>query len=453
MRVEKVALFWVFSHHALSTHITCPPEIKITIPPDTMPWEPPALIGSMSDLNPVLSECKNIVALDLRIAYIGCTGNPDRWSLPLDPSGPSHYPSQIQSLSIEGYKFDDQEGGYVQPPSLISDSSPSWIDSEGVQKAFKWRRRVSAGNGTLNIDLWLGSMNFSSIHTLVIKDASIEDGDLLAPRLSHHMSSLRSLSVEGESIKPLVFSFPAESLKRLSWVDTGGSDRFDLVAQHYGKSLLDLEWRTPEYLRHRRPMLSLEQLRNLRTTLPNITALTLDINRGINETWPWEELVALSVGLPDGVTNIILYLEIASECRRELDDDWRFDPCSTPCIPSEQFARPLLTVETALELVDFLQAGKVGEPLRFLTFRVGDWTRPWDGPLSLPDWLDGRQAWVDCTVADDTKEVSCSGKDIEISPGELRYCDYIYWHCNPLQINLPTAAVSVDSLVTGLCGV
>ncbi len=54
---------------------------------------------------------------------------------------------------------------------------------------------------------------------------------------------------------------------------------------------------------------------------------------------------------------------------------------------------------TLLPGFNFLGQNKIGTPLTDITFWAGDWSRPGDGPLYMPPWIEGRRAKVVCSVA------------------------------------------------------
>ncbi|KAI3528354.1 hypothetical protein CSPX01_16276 [Colletotrichum filicis] len=310
--------------------VTCPSssELRVTIPPS---HQSPSNTDyeSLAEVHDALIHCPNITSLNLRIGEIGCVGEPDRWSLPLDPAGRSRYLPVLDTLSLE---------------------------------------------------------------------------------------NLRTLRLERNTTVDFGLSLPPHSLHSLSWLDAGQDQSIIPILERHGRSLTHLEWRTPESLESKRPALPSEVMRDLHNLAPNLQSLAIDLNR--NGTWPWEDLRALSLGLPAGLTNLTLYLEIASECRRQQGP---YDPvrCEDACGPVEQLASPLLTATSALQVARFIRH-YAKSPLASINFFAGDWTRPWDGPINVPTWLDGRRSWVACgTNGGEDEELRCSGMDTALGEHEI----------------------------------
>ncbi|UQC87446.1 uncharacterized protein CLUP02_12951 [Colletotrichum lupini] len=303
-------------------------DLRVTIPPS---HQSPSNTDyeSLAEVHDALIHCPNITSLNLRIGEIGCVGEPDRWSLPLDPAGTSRYLPVLDTLSLE---------------------------------------------------------------------------------------NLRTLRLERNTTVDFGLSLPPHSLHSLSWLDAGQDQSIIPILERHGRSLTHLEWRTPESLESKRPALPSKVMRDLRNLAPNLQSLTIDLNR--NGTWPWEDLRALSLGLPAGLTNLTLYLEIASECRRQQGP---YDPvrCEDACGPVEQLASPLLTATSALQVARFIRH-YAKSPLASINFFAGDWTRPWDGPINVPTWLDGRRSWVACgTNGGEDEELRCSGMDTALGEHEI----------------------------------
>ncbi|KAK1962182.1 hypothetical protein LY78DRAFT_265244 [Colletotrichum sublineola] len=64
-------------------------------------------LATMRDVHDTLSRCPDIKSLKLRVTGLGCSEHPDRWSFPFDLAAPSRYPSALEVLDLEGYRFDD----------------------------------------------------------------------------------------------------------------------------------------------------------------------------------------------------------------------------------------------------------------------------------------------------------------------------------------------------------
>jgi hypothetical protein len=49
-------------------------------------------------------------------------------------------------------------------------------------------------------------------------------------------------------------------------------------------------------------------------------------------------------------------------------------------------------------MFEYMRYHKVGAELESVTFKAGDWTGPYDGPLRLEGFLDDRRVMVTCRV-------------------------------------------------------
>ncbi|KAK1519691.1 uncharacterized protein CCOS01_11342 [Colletotrichum costaricense] len=370
---------------------------------------------SLAEVHDALIHCPNITSLNLRIGEIGCVREPDRWSFPLDPARTSRYLPVLDTLSLEKYHFYDTYGDYLHPLRGWTYLS-AWIWSGDAFGWLKWRLLSDDQKSVSNTELWLDAMDFSKIRNLSILDYDGPPEALVESELPLSLPSLRTLRLERNTTVDFGLSLPPHSLHSLSWLDAGQDQSIIPILERHGRSLTHLEWRTPESLESKRPALPSEVMRDLRNLAPNLQSLTIDLNR--NGTWPWEDLRALSLGLPAGLTNLTLYLEIASECRRQQGP---YDPvrCEDACDPVEQLASPLLTATSALQVARFIRH-YAKSPLASINFFAGDWTRPWDGPINVPTWLDGRRSWVACgTNGGENEELRCSGMDTALGEHEI----------------------------------
>ncbi|SPO07024.1 uncharacterized protein DNG_09718 [Cephalotrichum gorgonifer] len=409
----------------------CPTVIDTTVPGTDWPRngrqpdDPP--LGTMVDVHNVLSRCPDITTLKLRVTLLGCSEGPDRWTFPFDQAGSSRYPSSPEVLSLEGYHFHESQWEEVRPPPFsrgdwLLDSISyylNWIISGRAWMWAKWNIFPDEQWRKTNLDLWVDAMDFSRIRELTLSDWMKHDNErakLLVSRLPPRLPALRSLAVSGSWATDLISSLPDNSLRHLSWISSNqtGDSLVDIL-QHHSTSLESLEWRTPETLARVREALSPDQIRSVAAAVPSLKHLTLDLNR--NGTWPFAELEAIVTSFPR-LTNLTVYLEMASECRRQAPPDYQpqrgYD--HRTCEGPDEFAQPLLDAEAAEELFGFVAGKKVGEGLEEMHFRAGDWLRPWDGPLYFQDWLDGRKSWATCRRARDLgKGSSDSGRDARIN--------------------------------------
>jgi hypothetical protein len=170
------------------------------------------------------------------------------------------------------------------------------------------------------------------------------------------------------------------------------------ILDHQRDSLQSLESRCPE--------IDCELIRSLDSfdfsMLPDRTRrLThLSVNIARDGTWSLEtleEVAAIST-----LRSADLWMKIHSYCSKEYEaygesSPWfEFDPDS--CKGRDQFQQPSLNDTSALTLFEHMRS-KEGAELKEVTFWVGDWTRPWDGPWFYyfnPRWVEGRRAKVVC---------------------------------------------------------
>ncbi|KAM0431483.1 hypothetical protein ACHAPT_005461 [Fusarium lateritium] len=214
----------------------CPDKIDAVIP-----------VGSAfrthRTVHEAMKTCKNITELSIYVGFFGCTGFPDRYSLPFDLDGSDHYLSAPQVLTLDSYEFDHSEWQSVLPPgrhwsddddgSWHSSSSSSiivkavelyyrtrrlldylpyplsrlfnsyewwdWFNSGKAAKWYRWSRLPAEHRSKDNMELWLEAMDFSHVHTLSIKQhgSPKPKGNALLHRLPLALTSLRSLTIGG----------------------------------------------------------------------------------------------------------------------------------------------------------------------------------------------------------------------------------------------------------------
>ncbi|KAL6250401.1 hypothetical protein RBB50_002703 [Rhinocladiella similis] len=402
---------------------------------------------SMSSVHSALTTCPGITSLDLRVTLLGCSEWPDRWNFPFSPSGDDHYPS-LTTLRLDGYR------GLAKRPYEESDrSAQGWI-GRMAQMAQRMASSLSSpssssSSSTLpetqrnktNLDLWLDAMDFSQLHTLGLSGMTRSDTTYFLNKTSSHLTSLDHLELDKSSVESTLsflrsLSESNTSLTRLKWTGLQASDfstrltnlttsspsaststcTSDILSTIVScqPALQHLDMHTVETLHATSPTIPLAQLCSLRD-LPRLAHLSLNLPR--NGTWPAETLLSLS-SLPN-LTSLDLWLDIASPCRRQMPDrgaPWRDssdddnDGDDTSCKGAAQFQTPYVNEATALDVFSFLRANKAGRPLTNLTLWAGDWSRPWDGPLYTPPWIEGRQAKVTCGVAG---AADATGSDVQ----------------------------------------
>ncbi|KAJ4215763.1 hypothetical protein NW759_009623 [Fusarium solani] len=226
----------------------CPDKINAVIPVGSP-------FGNHEAVHEAMKTCTNITELSIYTGFFGCTGFPDRYSLPFALDGSDRYLSAPQVLTLDAYEFDYKEWQSVLPPrphwsnddgSWPSSSSSNsivvmavglyyharwsldhlfyplmgifrggkwwewWTSRESAEwwwwwnsgKAAKWyrgRRLPAEYRSKDNMDLWLEAMDFSHVHTLSIKQHGTPKpkGDTLFHRLPLALTSLRSLTIGG----------------------------------------------------------------------------------------------------------------------------------------------------------------------------------------------------------------------------------------------------------------
>lgn len=446
----------------------CPTEIRVTIPNPQASYigivsrfhyynggiwypgryEPPrgSLFTTVSEVHDCLVACRaNVTALDLRVALMGCSEWPDRWNLPFDLAGTDEFPA-LEELSLEGYDFREQEWYRVAPKKGYQSSEwlidrATLLFSDAIKSYFKWFFLPDAQRLKTNLELWLDAMDFSKLRTLTLKDDGTTkmSGDALVKRLPEALKGLTSLTITGSwrrrrdgedagwPARDFILNLsPEASLAHLSWVDGSmcDDDVVEAVLQRHGSSLTGLEWRNSEAVVSERPVFSVDQLRRLSSLAPNLKSLSIDMNRKKN-AWPERDLEALAGSLPR-LTNLTIYWELQSDCRRAAasKDPYMVGGCDEACNGPDQLAAPRLDETSGEALFHLLRRAKTGEELTSVTFRAGDFSRPWDGPIYFPEWLEGRKVWVECSVLreDGSRkgegEAVCRGEDQSLNESD-----------------------------------
>ncbi|EXA33095.1 hypothetical protein FOVG_15698 [Fusarium oxysporum f. sp. pisi HDV247] len=178
------------------------------------------------------------------------------------------------------------------------------------------------------------------------------------------------------------------TLKKLTWTksETVQEDIFDSVLKHHGASLENLEWTNHEGGFKPRPILTEDQLRSLGKWAPDLTSLTVDLERR-NGTLPEDELTILAETLPK-LRRLIVNLNLLDE--RLLMNNTGYDD------KKKHASDSVLDVEEGLDLFQGLRKAKVGEKFDNVEFRQGEWTDDWPFGESL--WED--RYWVRCWLVE-----------------------------------------------------
>ncbi|KAK6218337.1 hypothetical protein QIS74_06217 [Colletotrichum tabaci] len=427
---------------------SCPTEIHATIPHHIIPvMDPePRRTQTLDEIHSILESCANITALDLEFTPIGCQEGPERWSLPFSPSGRTRYATAaLESLSLSSYDLGDTEAKHISdlPIPWYEGQSTSlgarlptwlrwWLVTDNTRRWLAWRLLPPAQRRKTNVELWVDAMDFSRVRNLSIADKARNGQtvapDLLATTLAPRLPSLRSLRVEGPGFRPLVDAVPAGTLEVLSWISPGAAAyaRVEATLERQGARLAEFEWRTHESLERARPAIPTATLARLAELAPRLESLAIDVNRN-GTTWPWDEFRALARGAPGTLRTVSLYLEVASECRRQKSNDgdhrWgahRMDDnidnngteaataAAAACTGLHQYAMPLLSAATSREVAEFLRAN--GMPaLEQVSLYAGSWRDPYRGPAFIESTLESKRAWSRCQVPKGDGEIVCHG--------------------------------------------
>ena len=362
----------------------CPTEIVTTIPAVGIPDDDAAVFGTMQSVHDALVACADIRRISLRVARIGCSGVPDRWSLPLDLTGDDRYLSAPEEVSLEGHNLHASRWDEVRPPRGWADRA-RWLLSDNARLWWRWRNLPPDQRAKTTLELWLDAMNWTRLRTLAVNasrggaDADSLDGRV-AKLLRWQLPELRELRVDGLEARDFMVGLPETWLQFLTWRNGNWGDNgaFGDVMRRHGSLMKSLELHSDESLQRPRPVLSADQIGELRNFAPGLRSLTLDLPRRRGD-WPWEELRGLAA-LPS-LSNLTVYVNLA---RAE-----------------GSFAEPQLDCDGALQMAVFAHRNRKTAPLRRILFRAGDWARPWDGPDYLPGWLEGKRVWTECSLPDE----------------------------------------------------
>ncbi|KAH8653586.1 hypothetical protein BX600DRAFT_515851 [Xylariales sp. PMI_506] len=393
-------------------------EVKATVPG----YGP---LGKMSGLHEHLLSSPDVRSLDLRATLMGCSEWPDRWNLPFRLTGEDAgaYPP-LTSLRLEGYEFNQSDWNDALPERRDAWGYLNWANSYVLRRLWPlWRDVPVERREMTNLQLWLEAMDWSKLEDLaLISGVEPHFAELATP----HLVSLRSLEVRSgrrgtthAAAGKLICELPAGAdLVNLTWAGAWDPKALDPVLQRHGATLRRLEVYAKEPWR-RNPevaaVLTAAQIRAVGAGAPKLEHLTLTLDRN-DGVWPWEVLEALATELPE-LASADIWLELAADCMRDKPQSpymRRGEQEGESCSRGAEFREPRLTAASAAEVFAFLRAknsavgggdGDGGGKLQRVTFYIGDWSRPWDGPLYIPGWLEYRRGKVECSVTDGGKEV------------------------------------------------
>jgi hypothetical protein len=404
-----------------NTSDECPTEIITFVtedPCDRSYCSPDPQFTTMHSVHDALRTCPNITVLDLRVKGMGCSSFPSRWNFPFDPAGSDTYP-RLKTLRLDGYDFWSELPGEREPWLLSSCwyggylectmDHLYWLYQGNWMSWIKWRMLSKEQRGKSNGQLWVDAMDWSGIEEMAIEGfvpQSLRNTPVegIVPaslrKTAKNFTSLRTLeSTDWEFIELL----PEHTLTNLSWV--GYIEGNDLVVplQSQGKSLKSLEYRSPEIAGG--PFNTGFEPSMLARFTTQLKHLSMNIGR--NGTWPWEDLEQIAA-VPT-VRSADLWMGIQSDCRKQYNDGDRYHRMYEEeygkdwCKGEDQFQKPYLDDDTALEIFNYMREKKKGEELKQVTFWVGDWMREYGGPAYEPPWLEGRRGKVVCKADADVE--------------------------------------------------
>ena len=161
-------------------------------------------------------------------------------------------------------------------------------------------------------------MDWSKLKSLSISDVyPVPQGKALYERLPKTVPALESLSIGGAWFEevPLqgdggqvteqvsrslefILAFPKNSLKSLSWTqpDLYDGEGLRQVLEHHGRTLTSLEWRDAESEDARRPVFSVEHLRDIAAHVPALESVYSAI---ISQWLVWRHAVSHAASAPD----------------------------------------------------------------------------------------------------------------------------------------------------------
>ncbi|KAF1940146.1 hypothetical protein EJ02DRAFT_456322 [Clathrospora elynae] len=406
-----------------TTKDECPTEIKTTISADPCQYYDCGDIPrfhTMDTVHAALLTCPNITTLDLRVTNTGCSSSPDRWNFPFKPAGGESYPN-LKVLRLEGYDFKGNEQEWKYSVEHWSHAYWRWIKYGHWKKWLDWIRLPLEQRAKSNVELWIDAMDWSGIEELMI-DATGSPTPEAVKKEFGKLTSLRRLETTD---LPFIQALPNNSIEHLTWIGKTGYEDVQVILEHQGESLQSLEYRCPETWR-----CSFDtgfNLSILQNGTQNLTHISINIPR--NGTWPLETLEKVAA-IPT-LRSADLWMNIQSLCREQMEEYQMNRPLIPAgviigedlCKGEDQFQKPFLGEKSALELFTHMREQKEGEELSEVTFWVGDWTRPWDGALYSPAWVEGKRAKVICK-ADRDVEIKgwCLAKACQTDPdwdGEL----------------------------------
>jgi len=388
----------------------CPIEIH-GIGPSTKPRGTPDdqeyIFDSMKTVHEALMQCDNIRGIYLNVPSRTCFNGSDGYALLLSQLSGVKYGATPEVLSLDGHI----------PESCFWDNSFPAINWLRRWREWQIWNIWNVVRPKSNLEMWLDAVDLSRIHTMHLNITHLLSQEAEGA-LATSLPSLHTLVVQGKQ-SSFLLALPRNSLTHLTWHNMYTlHDNYQTlptpVLQHLGSSLLILDIRIDETTKFPTHSLPNAQLRELTELVPNLTHLTLNLDRRQakprlpDKTWPWEDLKIIAKGLPE-LTHLTIHFELPSACRRR--DSAPIYYRIPKCGGVEQYAKPMVGVRAAEEMVAYLGKHKAGKKLESVSFRSGDWKDPREDHEY--EWIDGRRVWVDCARQGGKGEgkMKCEGGD------------------------------------------
>lgn len=378
----------------------CPVNIKTVVSSNpcnygTCSTEPQ--FSTMDSVHAALLNCPNITSLDLRVTGMGCSEWPDRWNFPFDRFGGDVYP-RLESVRLEGYDFD---GGKQRDSIGMAEWGRNFLRLMTGGSGYS---SLSSGEQWMksNLELWLDAMDWKAVRDFALIDDK-PLADVVLRKLPSQLHSLQRLEITNISF---IRALSNNTLTHLACIAPSSPSDLPSILAHQNSSLTSLEFRCPELWC---PTFSSNV--DIAILPSNLTHLAIDIPR--NGTWPLEMLER--VASLRRLSSADLYMNIQSSCAKQRPTActsaylaWERENVKGFCTGEDQFQKPFLSNEAAAELFAYMLDVNDGtkatgnEGLTEVTFWVGDWMRPWDGPMVINElWAEGRRAKVSCKVDGD----------------------------------------------------
>jgi hypothetical protein len=380
----------------------CPDAIEATVPGyewSSTESDKPTTFGTMVSIHDALSSCPNITSLALRVTGLGCSEWPDRWNFPFKLEGGETYPT-LKELRLEGYNFkekpfDETDFGRGRGWMPYPEKMLHWVHSGNAWKHLRYLNMDPVQRNKTNLDLWFDAMDWSQIESFALRGGSVP------MEIAHRLDSLQQLKLftrDADADMDFFNRVQRDTLTHLT-IRQNPLPPLPIILSRQGQSLQHLEIRTEEVMSVDSPAYDASELSLLSHMTPNLTNLSINVHR--NGTWPIEVFDAIA-SIPS-LRTLDLWLDITSECRRQKPDTYRMSDefkewvlVNGECDGEDQYQQPFVSEAASLDMFKHLQDNKVGEPLKNVTFWVGDWSRAYDGPLYFPEWLEGKRAKVAC---------------------------------------------------------